>query len=275
MDPMTDPVPTASAPTAPSEPSAPVIRIDQVSKTFTSRAADVTAIDRVSLAVPRGGFVSIVGPSGCGKTTLLRMMAGLETATTGSITVDGELVTGPSPKLGVVFQRPVLLEWRTILKNVLIPIEVKRKPTGADRAEARRLLELVGVAEFADRYPRELSGGMQQRAAIARALMGEPEVILLDEPFSAVDAMTREHLHREVNELWRRTGKTIVMITHDIAEAVFLSETVVVMSRRPGRIAETFDIPFGAVRDDRTLADPAFGPLTVRVRESLEQREAA
>ncbi|UOQ59557.1 ABC transporter ATP-binding protein [Leucobacter rhizosphaerae] len=250
-----------------------MIHIEQVSKTFASRGGAVLAVDRVDLDVEPGGFVAIVGPSGCGKTTLLRMMAGLETLSDGRILVDGDAVVGPSPKLGVVFQRPVLLEWRTILQNLLLPIELRRRPNDADRENAKRLLAMVGLTDFADRYPRELSGGMQQRASICRALIADPEVILLDEPFGALDALTREHLHLEFNELWRSTGKTVVMITHDIPEAVFLAERVVVMGPRPGRIIETFDVPFGPERDERVQADPRFGQLVLRIRESLEAKE--
>lgn len=257
------------------ETNAPMIQIDQVSKTFHSRSGEVLAVDRVDLDVNQGGFIAIVGPSGCGKTTLLRMMAGLESLSGGRIVVDGESVVGPSPKLGVVFQRPVLLEWRTIIQNLLLPLELKRRPNDADREKARQLLDMVGLTDFAERYPRELSGGMQQRASICRALIGDPEVILLDEPFGALDALTREHLHLEFNELWRSTEKTVVMITHDIPEAVFLAQRVVVMGPRPGRIIETFDVPFGPVRDERVQADPRFGQLVLRIRESLEQKEAA
>lgn len=257
------------------QPNAPMIQIDQVSKTFRSRSGEVLAVDRVDLDVTQGGFVAIVGPSGCGKTTLLRMMAGLESLSGGRIVVDGESVEGPSPKLGVVFQRPVLLEWRTIMQNLLLPLELKRRPNETDREKARQLLDMVGLTDFAERYPRELSGGMQQRASICRALIGDPEVILLDEPFGALDALTREHLHLEFNELWRSTGKTVVMITHDIPEAVFLAERVVVMGPRPGRVIETFDVPFGAVRDESVQADPRFGQLVLRIRESLEQKEGA
>lgn len=253
----------------------PMIHIDQVSKTFASRSGEVLAVDRVDLDVEQGGFVAIVGPSGCGKTTLLRMMAGLEPLSGGRIVVDGESVVGPSPKLGVVFQRPVLLEWRTIVQNLLLPLELKRRLSSADREKARQLLAMVGLTDFANRYPRELSGGMQQRASICRALISDPEVILLDEPFGALDALTREHLHLEFNALWRSTGKTVVMITHDIPEAVFLAERVVVMGPRPGRIIETFDVPFGSVRDENVQADPRFGQLVLRIRESLEAKEVA
>ncbi|WP_285251191.1 ABC transporter ATP-binding protein [Pseudarthrobacter sp. fls2-241-R2A-168] len=255
------------------KPDAAIV-IDGVSKTYHSRSSHVTALKDISLSVKRGGFVAIVGPSGCGKTTLLRMMAGLEARSEGRISLNGEAVHGPSSKFGMVFQRPVLLEWRTIRRNVLLPVELKGKPTPADHKNIDRLLSLVGLSDFGERYPRELSGGMQQRAAICRALIDDPEVILLDEPFGALDAMTREHLNLEFNALWRSTGKTVVMITHDIPEAVFLAERVVVMSARPGRIVEIVNVPFGPLRDESVLADPVFGALAAHIRALLETEEA-
>ena len=201
------------------------------------------ALDHLDLTVEAGELVTIVGPSGCGKSTVLDLVAGLTRPTSGDVVVGGDRVTEPGLDRGVVFQQYTLLPWRTAQGNIEFALEAKGGMTRAERAEvAREYLELVGLTEFAGRYPHELSGGMKQRVAIARSLSYSPEVLLMDEPFGALDAQTRERLQEELVQIWRRTGTTIVFITHDIEEAVFLGQRVAVMSARPGRIRQVVDI---------------------------------
>jgi NitT/TauT family transport system ATP-binding protein len=229
------------------EASPPKIRFDNVTRTFTLRADRggppvLAALGGVDLDVRDGEFVCIVGPSGCGKSTLLDLLAGLTRPTTGRVLIDGREITGPGLDRGVVFQQYALLPWRTALGNVEFGLEAK----GVARAErperAREYLELVGLHGFEDRYPHELSGGMKQRVAIARSLAFDPDVLLMDEPFAALDAQTRETMQSELLRIWKRTGKTIVFVTHGIDEAVYLSQRVAVLSARPGRIAAVVDI---------------------------------
>ena len=195
----------------------------------------VTALTNVSIDIKKGEFVSLLGPSGCGKTTLLRIIADLLKPTSGEVTVGGETPTEArlKRKYGIVFQSPVLYDWRTVKKNVILPMEILKVPK-ADREErAMQMLELVGLKDFANRYPKQLSGGMQQRVGIARALAIQPEILLMDEPFSALDEFTREKLHEDLLRIWRKTDKTIVFVTHNIAESVFLSDRVCVLSPHP------------------------------------------
>ena len=223
------------------------LRAERVGKRFESRqSAEVLALQNVSLEVPEGDFVALLGPSGCGKTTLLRILAGLEPPSTGRVTIDDVAVTEPSEHVAFVFQSSVLLPWRTVLANVLLPVEVRHLPQKDWVDKAMGLLRLTGLADFAHHYPRELSGGMRQRAAICRALLLDPDILLMDEPFGALDAMTRDTMNEELAGLWRRSGKTIVFVTHDIAEAVRLATRVAVMSSRPGRIERLVDTGFTA-----------------------------
>ena len=212
------------------------LELREVSKRFKHRSIDLTALDRVSFSVPTGSFVSIVGPSGCGKSTLLKIILGVIPPSSGEILFDGQRVEGPQPSIGMVFQSPALLAWRSVLANVLLPAEIRRYPEGPYRERARELLAMVGLEEFSIHYPRQLSGGMQQRAAICRALIHDPPLLLFDEPFSALDDLTRDQLNQEVLKIWERTGKTIVLVTHNIGEAVYVSDQVVVMSARPGKV---------------------------------------
>jgi NitT/TauT family transport system ATP-binding protein len=221
----------------------PYIEIAAVSQIFRRRGMTTHALDRIDLTVAEGEFVAIVGPSGCGKSTLLRIVAGILKHTSGSVRLAGEEVTGAQTKLGIVFQSPVLLEWRNILDNVLLQLELRDidpKPYGP---RARELLAKVGLGEFHDRRPRELSGGMRQRAAIVRALIHDPPLLLMDEPFGALDALTREQMRIDLEDLWMQTGKTVLFITHSIDEAVLLADRVIVMSPRPGRIEQMYEIP--------------------------------
>lgn len=219
------------------------IAINGVTKTYRRGAATTNALERIDLAIAEREFVSIVGPSGCGKSTLLRLIAGLLPPTEGVIELGGRRVAKPVGDVGIVFQSPVLLDWRTVLQNLLFQIEMRGlKPDGyIDRA--RGLLAQVGLAEFEDRYPYELSGGMRQRCAIARALIHDPATLLMDEPFGALDALTREQMRLDLEAVWLTSHKTVLFITHSIDEAVLLSDRVVVMSPRPGRIERIIEIP--------------------------------
>ena len=243
------------------------IQIAGVSKVYrTRRDADVVALSEVSLDVAKGEFVSLVGPSGCGKTTLLKVLAGLIPRTSGAITIAGTPLTGPRPDIGLVLQAPTLLPWRTVLQNVMVAVEVQHLDRRTYRTRALELLELVGLGGFADKYPSELSGGMQQRAGICRALVHDPEVLLMDEPFGALDAMTREFMNLELLKIWRSSGKTVVFVTHSIPEAVFLSDRVVVMSPRPGKIDEILDCELPRPRELQMMSSAAAGLYTGRIR---------
>ena len=205
-------------------------------KVFRRGATETVALDGIDLTIGEGEFLAIVGPSGCGKSTLLRLIAGLTSATSGELQVGGGPVCGPQTALGVVFQSPVLLDWRNILDNVLVQVELRGLDPKEYRGTAMKLLEQVGLGDFHDRYPRELSGGMRQRAAIVRALIHDPPLLLMDEPFGALDALTREQMRIDLEALWLATHKTVLFVTHSIDEAVLLADRVVVMSPRPGRI---------------------------------------
>ncbi len=218
-------------------------QVFQVRGNDDNRKKDFVALDQANLTVRAGEFVTLVGPSGCGKSTVLDLIAGLTTPTSGTVSVDGRPVTGPGPDRSIVFQQYTLLPWRTAQANIELALEAVGGWSKRERADrAGQYLELVGLTEFANRYPHELSGGMKQRVAIARSLSYEPGVLLMDEPFGALDAQTRERLQEELVDLWRRTGTTIVFITHDIEEAVFLGERVAVMSSRPGTIRTVVDV---------------------------------
>ena len=239
--------------------STPKIRFENVGKTFRARGAAVTALQDINLDVRAGEFLVIVGPSGCGKSTLLDLLGGLSEISTGRILVDGKPVTGPGLDRGIVFQQYALLPWRTAQGNVEFGLEAK----GAGRREradkAREYLELVGLTGFQDRYPHELSGGMKQRVAIARSLAFDPDVLLMDEPFAALDAQTRDGLQDELLRIWEKTGKTVVFITHGIEEAVYLGRRVAVMTSRPGRIKQIVDVGIDARSATEDLrSDPQF-----------------
>jgi NitT/TauT family transport system ATP-binding protein len=226
------------------------ISISHVTQTFPDRTTggEFVALDDVSIEVPAGEFLTLVGPSGCGKSTLLDLVAGLTTPTSGELTIDGKPITGPGLDRGVVFQQYALFPWRTALANVEFGLEQKRVSRRERAERAREVLALVGLSAFADRYPHELSGGMKQRVAIARSLAYEPEVLLMDEPYAALDAQTREALQDDLLAIWRRTGSTVLFITHGIDEAVYLGQRVAVMTSRPGRIKEVVDIDLPEAR---------------------------
>jgi len=236
----------ASAEDGPTGITRDAIAVRELSKGYPSRdGCCVQAIQQTTFSVKEGEFVAVVGPSGCGKSTLLKILAGLLPPSKGEAFLRGTPINGPRHDIGVVFQSPVLLPWRSILENVLLPVDVQRLAGDRHRKVALELLNLVGLQEFAQRYPWELSGGMQQRAAIARALIHDPAMLLMDEPFGALDAMTREQMNLELQRIWLERKKTVLFITHSIPEAVFLSDRVLVMSSRPGRITDavTVDIP--------------------------------
>ena len=244
--------------------------VNNVSKRYLSRMAAVHAVDDVSLTVGAGEFVSIVGPSGCGKSTLLDMIAGLTSTTEGTIEVLGKRVTGPVTELGIVFQQHLLLPWRTVLQNVMLQIEVRdrKKRDYVDRAH--ELLERVGIAEFANRFPDELSGGMNQRAAICRALIYDPDLLIMDEPFGALDAMTRDQMGLDFHNLSRKEGKSVLFVTHSISEAIFLSNKVIIMSARPGHVVATIPLELGPERHLNVREEPEFTRYARQIRELFE-----
>ena len=247
-----------------------MIVLDHVGKTFVTRGGEqVVAMSDVSLEVRRNEFVCLVGPSGCGKSTLLRLVAGLVAPTGGTVSIAGTKVIEPREDAGIVFQAPTLLPWASILDNVLFPLDMMGKLDAAGRARARELLALVGLSGFESKYPRELSGGMQQRAGICRALVHEPDILLMDEPFGALDALTREELTIELMRIWQEKPKTILFVTHSIPEAVLLADRVVVMSARPGRVAEIIDVTLPRPRDFDMEARHEFQAATRRIRELI------
>lgn len=249
---------------------AAAVQLADVDVRFRSKKRDVTALSDISLDVAPGEFVAIVGPSGCGKSTLLKLVAGLLTASSGEVLLGGERVKGPRHDIGYVFQRAALLEWRSALRNILLQAEMRRMPSARARARADELIRMTGLTGFEDAYPHELSGGMQQRVALCRALLHEPPVLLMDEPFGALDALTREQLNTELNRIWRTTGTTVLLVTHSISEAVYLADRVVVMSPRPGTITEIIEVGLPAERDyAETLGRPEFRAATARIRELL------
>ena len=247
------------------------VHATNLSLVFQTADTPVTALAGINLTIARGEFVSLIGPSGCGKTTLMRVIADLEQASAGSITVNG--VAPGQARLarayGYVFQAAALYPWRNVLRNVMLPLEIMGLPADERRDKATRQLELVGLTGFERKFPWQLSGGMQQRVSIARALACEPELLLMDEPFGALDEITRDHLNEQLLRLWERTGKTVVFVTHSISEAVFLSQRIVVMSPRPGRIIDIIDNPLPAGRTLDARESPAFAAVAHRVREAL------
>jgi NitT/TauT family transport system ATP-binding protein len=229
-----------------------------VRKVYGTGSGGIVAVDKVDLSIAAGEFVSVVGPSGCGKSTLLRMMVGLIPVSSGAISCFGREVRGPVSDCGIVFQQPTLLEWRTVLENVLFNVDMRGLKPAAYKDRAMQLLHSVGLADFADKRPYELSGGMKQRTAIARALVHEPPLLLMDEPFGALDALTREQMRLDLEQIWLETRKTVLFITHSIDEAVLLSDRVVVMSPRPGRIETILSIDLPRPRGLTARKDPRF-----------------
>jgi NitT/TauT family transport system ATP-binding protein len=257
------------------------IVFDRVGMTYEAANGPVEALRDISFPVARGEFLAIVGPSGCGKSTLLRILAGLQPRTSGTVAIEGRPVTRPVPQVGMVFQAPVLLKWRSILDNVLLPAELAGLDPARYRDRALTLLELVGLEGFADKRPRELSGGMQQRASLCRALLLDPPLLLMDEPFGALDAMTRDEMNLELLRVWGEDRdaaaggrKTILFVTHSIPEAVFLADRVAIATPRPGRIARLLDVDLPRPRTVEMRASAEFGRLSLEIYEELTRRRA-
>ena len=254
------------------------IDFDSIGMTYAAASGPVEALREISFGVGRGELVALVGPSGCGKSTLLRIVAGLRVPTRGSVSVDGATVRRPLAAVGMVFQAPVLLKWRRLLDNVLLPVVLAGLNRRDHEPRARALLAKTGLAEFSDKYPNELSGGMQQRASLCRALLLDPPVLLMDEPFGALDAMTRDEMGLELLRVWGETEdpsarrKTVLFVTHSIPEAVFLADRVVVLTSRPGRVAKIFDVPLARPRTVASRASVEFGRLALEIYETLNVR---
>ncbi len=246
-----------------------VIRMSRVGKTYRTKRGEVTALSNLTFDIRESEFVTVVGPSGCGKSTILKIVSGLLPASTGTVEVFGETVTSPRPDAGMVFQSPRLLKWRTVLDNVLLPIEIMRRPRQQYVARAMELLELAGVKDTANMRPSELSGGMQQRVAICRALVYDPRLLLMDEPFGALDALSRDIMNVELMKIWSERKKTTLLITHSIAEAIFLADRVLVMSSRPGTIVEEVEIDLPRPRHPRVRATREFLELSSRIHRLL------
>ncbi len=250
----------------------PEIQIQNVSMVYRDNGKDITALNNVSIDIQKGEFISLLGPSGCGKTTLLRLIADLLEPSAGSVTVCGQTPreTRLQQKYGIVFQSPVLLDWRSVRKNIRLPLELMKVSREEQNRRIEGLLELVDLTKFADHFPYQLSGGMQQRVGIARALAIQPEILLMDEPFSALDEFTREKLNEDVLKIWGKTNKTVVFVTHNIAESVFMSDRVCVLSPHPGRLSAIVDIDLPRPRTAEMRDLPQFSALVSKIRNSFE-----
>jgi NitT/TauT family transport system ATP-binding protein len=248
----------------------PMLRVEALQKSYRTRTgATVRAIDHYDFGVGQGEFVSVVGPSGCGKSTLLKLVAGLIAPTAGRVLLRGHEVVGPQPDFGMVFQAPTLLKWRSVLNNVLLPIQILRRPRAAYLERAQELLRMTGLEEFGDVYPWELSGGMQQRASICRALIHDPSLLLMDEPFGALDEMSREVMNDQLLRVWSATRKTVIFVTHSIPEAVYLSDHVVVVSPRPSRVVDVVTSDLERPRTQAVKFTPQFAETVKLVRARL------
>ena len=247
-----------------------MISLNRVTRIFNSRDGDqVTALQDVSLEIGRNEFITLVGPSGCGKSTLLRIVAGLILPTAGRASIGGAAITEPRSETGIVFQAPTLLPWASVLDNVLFPLRMMHRIDSTSTDKAMALLKLVGLSGFEGKSPRELSGGMQQRVAICRALVHDPDILLMDEPFGALDALTREEMTMELLRIWSERPKTVLFVTHSITEAVVLADRVVVMSPRPGRIQEIIEIGLPRPRSFETEATPEFHEASQHIRQLI------
>ncbi len=251
--------------------SDPLVSVDRVEKTYAGRQGPVRAVASATVEVGRGEFVSLLGPSGCGKSTLLMMIAGLEAPTSGSILLDGTPVKGPRRDIGIIFQDATLLPWKSTIENVLFPVRILKLPLRQYRERARELLDMVGLTDFEDKKPSELSGGMRQRVAICRALIHDPSILLMDEPFSALDAITRDQMNAALADIMEKTGKTVVFVTHSIREAAFLSDRVVVMGGRPSQVILDLPMPFPRPRRFDIEDGPEFNAICRRLRLTIEE----
>ena len=251
------------------------IRVERLVKLYRARdGTEVEALRDVSFAVERGEFVTLVGHSGCGKSTLLKILAGLAERSAGTVTIDGQDVDGPRRDVGIVFQKPLLLEWRRVLENVLLPVEIYGLDRRRYEGKADRLLQAAGLGAFLGKYPFELSGGMQQRVARCRALVSEPSLLLMDEPFGSLDALTRQKMGFELLRLWQEWKSTVLFVTHDIVESIMLADRVVVMSPRPGRVIDVVPVDLPRPRDILMQDTPAFTRLASRIRRRLWEEDA-
>jgi NitT/TauT family transport system ATP-binding protein len=249
------------------------ISVQGVRKTFQLKNEEFVALEHVDLAIADNEFVTVVGPSGCGKSTLMNILAGLETPTSGHALVDGREVSSPGPERGVIFQQYALFPWLTVRKNVEFGLKVAGVPKPQRRERAEYFIRMVGLEQFADALPKMLSGGMKQRCAIARAYAVNPSILLMDEPFGALDALTRVKLQEQLLDTWNREKRTVMFITHDVDEAVFLSNRVIVMAARPGRIYDVIDVDLPYPRDEEVRLSPEFGELRNRVWHSVYHQE--
>ena len=254
------------------------VDIDGVTLKYRGASGDIVALQDATLKVQRGEFAAVVGPSGCGKSTLMRLVTGLHKPTAGTIAIDGKQVTGPVKMAGMAFQNANMLPWRKVIDNVLLPLEIVephrsqfRSKKVEFRAKAEQLLATVGLAGFGDRYPWELSGGMQQRVSLCRSLIHEPALLMLDEPFAALDAFTREELWCVLRDLWQRLGFTVILVTHDLREAAFLADNIYVMSARPGRIVQIKSVDFPRPRDLQVTYEKDFGDIVMELRMKIAQ----
>jgi NitT/TauT family transport system ATP-binding protein len=256
----------------PEKAEAPQIKIDCVSKVFPTNDGDVVALRDASINVGRGEFLSVLGPSGCGKSTLMLLTSGLERASSGRIEIEGKTVDRPFTDVGIVFQDHALLDWRTVIDNVMLQAEIRRLPKQEIREKARNLLVRTGLDQFEKKYPHELSGGMRQRAAICRALVHEPPFLFFDEPFGALDALTREQMRIDLEKLWLERRPTVLFITHSISEAVALSDRIVVMTPRPGRVDQVFEVNLPRPREKAIIACRAFSDYCDAITERFVQQ---
>ncbi|TAM42835.1 MAG: ABC transporter ATP-binding protein [Burkholderiaceae bacterium] len=247
-------------------PNDTLIEARGVTKIYQTKDGPVESLKPLDFSIREGEFISVVGPSGCGKSTLLKMVAGLLPITAGALTLAGKPIKGPQRDVGIVFQSAVLLAWRSVLDNILLQAEMRRMPMQQAREKAGQLVDMAGLSGFEDKYPWQLSGGMQQRASICRALLHDPSVLLMDEPFGALDAMTREKMNLELQRIWSQSKKTVLLITHSIPEAIFLSDRVIVMSERPGSIAAVYDIDLPRARTLDMMGSPEFAVHAKKVR---------
>ena len=249
----------------------PLLAIEGLRHTYVRGQSRVVALDGIDLSVPREGFLCVVGPSGCGKSTLLRICAGLVAPTAGAVRIHGSPIHGPTEECAIVFQDASLLPWRTVRANLTLPLEIDRSDSDRRRQQSDEVLALLGLEEFADAYPSTLSGGMAQRVAIGRALMLDPTVVLLDEPFGFLDALTRERISQELLEIWRRRRTTVLMVTHNIQEAVLLADAVVVLSSRPARVARIIPVGVDRPRHPSMVTEPPFVEAEAAVRQALAE----
>jgi len=243
-----------------------LIQAKDITKVYQTKDGLVESLKPLSFSIQSGEFVSVVGPSGCGKSTLLKMVAGLLPITSGELTIEGKPVDGPQKDVGIVFQSAVLLAWRTVFENIMLQAEMRNMPREEATAKAMQLIDMAGLKGFEGKYPRQLSGGMQQRASICRALLHDPPLLLMDEPFGALDAMTREKMNLELQRIWLASKKTVLLITHSIPEAIFLSDRVIVMSERPGTIAAIYDINLPRTRHLDVMGTPEFASYAKQIR---------